>query len=101
MRDRPKFTPMDLKYTEAARRKLYDLIREVCFIYPHVQDLPVEPLPYSAEAAELSIHHLCGRWFAIWSPLEVESYHEVERRIEVLRIKPSSENRHGFMMYEV
>jgi hypothetical protein len=101
MHDRQKFTPMDLKYTEATRRKLYEAIKEVCFFHPHYQDLPIEPLPYSAEAACLSIHYLCGRWFAVWFRLEVESYHELDRRIEVLRIKPSCENRQGFMMYEV
>jgi len=97
----PQSIPLDLdRYSEQTRRRLYDLLRLNFFACPEVAPDQDDPFPYSAEDAGLSIYFAHGRWFATWTSLEVETYRPEHQRVEVLRIKPTTENDLGVMLHE-
>lgn len=96
----PQSIALDLdRYSESTRRRLYQIVGASNF-----SGLPQEPgdtrLPYTAEEAGLSVLFVHGRWLAIWTRLEVESYRPARERIEVLRIRPTTENDLGIMLHE-
>jgi len=91
--------PLDLtRYSETTRRRLYDSLQETHFFYPG-HDPDHDTLPYTAEDAGLSVLFVYGRWVAVWTRLEVESFRPEADRIEVLFIKPTTENALGVMLY--
>lgn len=95
--------PLDLdRYSEAVRRRLYDLIQAAEFTSRVDADDPekdYEPL-YSAEDARLSVFYLAGRWFARWNRLEVPNHEPQAKQVELLRVKLSDENPLGYMLHE-
>jgi hypothetical protein len=94
--------PLDLDhFSEGTRRRLYDHLRKEHFFIPGSDPEDAEKLPYTAEDAGLSVLFVCGRWLAIWTRLEVETFRPEAERIEVLRIKPTKENMLGVMLHEV
>jgi hypothetical protein len=96
MQGSPQSIPLDLdRYSESTRRQLYDLLRTNHFTCREVNPRDSEPLPYSAEEADLSVMYVYGRWLAIWTSQEAEG-----ERVEIFRIKPTTENALGVMLHE-
>jgi hypothetical protein len=68
----PPAPPLDLDaYSEATRRRLYDLAVAVHF---PPRSEPADPdvyvPPYSPEEAGLLVLRMFGRWLCVWQPLE-------------------------------
>lgn len=93
--------PFELdRFSEDTRRRLYDLLRTTHFFVPGLDDENSDPLPYTAADAGLAVHFIWGRWLAIWTRCEVEAYRPDAERIEILRIKPTTENDLGIVLCE-
>jgi len=97
----PQSIPLNLdRYSEAARRQLYDAILLSCFS-PWIEggDPDGPGAFYSAEAAELCVFFVWGRWFAMWNRLEVPPYDPEAKRVELLRIK-TADTPEGWVLCE-
>ncbi|HEY0557446.1 MAG TPA: hypothetical protein VGG20_24535 [Thermoanaerobaculia bacterium] len=98
-------TPPDLtRYTEAARRDLYDRLVAIQFTSPDpatVEDPEDAWTPtQTPDEAELMIFYLFGRWFAVWRELPEPSLPDW-RLTELVRIEADPTTPDGIMLYEV
>ncbi len=91
-------------YTEATRRRLYDLVVAVHFPPPGESHGPYDVVPdYSPEEAGLAVFWMFNRWLAVWVPLEDlgEPALPPEGRFTVLRIVADPRVLHGVAFHEV
>ena len=101
MPDRRKSTLPDLsRPTETARRALYDAIEAMVFHRDRI-DPESDPLPYTAEDAELAVFYRFGRWFAVWTQCEVPTFNPEAFRVAMVRIKADGTAPQGVRLYEV
>jgi hypothetical protein len=91
------YPPLDLaRYTEATRRALYDRLVRIQF----TTALDSEDAAQDPDAAELTVFHLFGRWFAHWRDVP-EPGLPSWRLIELVRIQADPSSPDGIMLYEV
>jgi hypothetical protein len=88
------------RYSGSTRIHFYLTVARTHFSGPTLKPGD-DRLPYTAEAAGLTVIFAWGRWFAIWNRLEVAEERPESERVEVLRIKPSAEHDLAFMLHEV
>lgn len=70
--------PLDLtRFSESARRRLYDRIAEVQFAEPQRRD---------PDKAGLQVVHFAGRWFAAWMDLEEPAGRPLALRARIVRV---------------
>ncbi len=98
-------TPPDLtRYTEAARRDLYDRLVAIQFTAPDpatVEDPEDVWTPtQTPDEAELTVFYLFGRWFAGWRELPEPGLPDW-RLTELVRIEADPTTPDGIMLYEV
>jgi hypothetical protein len=98
-------TPPDLsRYTEAARRDLYDRLVAIQFTAPDpatVEDPEDVFTPQDPDAAGLAIFHVLGRWFATWTDLDAAPELPEDRRRELVRIAVAPDSPDGIVLFEV
>jgi hypothetical protein len=101
----PPAPPLDLAtYSEATRRRLYDLAAAIHFPpRPAVEDPDVYVPPYSPEEAGLLVLWTFGRWLCTWQPLEDlgEPFLPADRSWVVLRITADQQAPLGVRFHEV
>jgi hypothetical protein len=94
-------TPLDLtRYTEAARRELYDRLIRIQFGTP-AADPEEPPIIYTPDEVGLMVFYVFGRWFGVWKAPEESDHLPAARRIEVVRIQVDPAAPDGIMLYEV
>jgi hypothetical protein len=70
--------PLDLtRFSESARRRLYDRIAEIQFAGPRPRD---------PDKAGLQIVHFAGRWFAAWMDLDEPAGRPLALRARIVRV---------------
>jgi hypothetical protein len=107
MPDRPEFIPPDLtRTTEATRRALYEIVKQV-----HFSPAPGEVLAakeagewypvHDADESELAVVFLAGRWFAYWRCWDALDDAPDDQHWQVLRLVADLSRPLGVEMYEV
>jgi hypothetical protein len=97
------------RYSEAARRAIYDAVVLVHFSMTPEEireaQRKEEWYPtYTADEAGLRVFYAYGRWFAAWRRLEMDDPNprlDVHKRFEMLRVEKNSHLPHGLEFYEV
>jgi hypothetical protein len=96
-------SPIDLtRYTEGARRQLYDAV--VVLFFPESSTDPEEWVPpYSPDDAGLTVFQALSRWFITWEAVEERHNPDLPpyRRQELMAAYPDPEARFGVSFHEV
>ena len=99
MPEHPKFSALSLRtYTEALRRDLYDAVVQ----HVWTPDAPGDYVPsYTADAAQLTILYMQGRWIVMWTDLEEAENAPPDQRLVMSRILADPDRRFGVQLSEI
>lgn len=92
MAEMPEPFRFDLaRFSEAARRRLYDRMAEIAFA----------EIRHTPDEAGLQIVHIAGRWFAVWTDLDEPPTLPDHLRVRLVRIDVNPDQPADIALYDV